>query len=170
MTRADCVHSTPPLRTPIDTTRRNLIAQAAAAVAGGALLGATLPLPEAAGAAQPLVDPVYAAITRREQISILYTAAVDRSGDMEASHPDYEEAVGITAEVSTALFEQRSKPIFGFRPTTLAGVTALLRYIAKLEAWHIGRARGLEEPDAQDAVQALCASIATAIEQMKVAA
>jgi hypothetical protein len=45
----------------IDRKRRNFIAQAAAAVAGGALIAA-LPLLEAAGAAPLLPDPILAVI------------------------------------------------------------------------------------------------------------
>jgi hypothetical protein len=47
----------------------------------------------------------------------------------------------------------------------LAGVTALLRYIAKLETWQA--ARGLEESEALAAVQALCTSIAVALEPLR---
>ena len=36
MDQADSVHSTPPTNTPIDTTRRRFLSQAAAVAAGGA--------------------------------------------------------------------------------------------------------------------------------------
>lgn len=117
MTRADRVHSTPPIRTPIDTKRRNLIAQAAAAVAGGALVGAALPLPNAAVAAMQVAsDPVYAAIARHEQLSALYSAAVGRSSDMSSSDPDFAEAEGLTHEATGA----RSPPTSGCTPTRSA--------------------------------------------------
>ena len=58
MTRAERMLSMPPLRTPAITNRRNLLAQAAAGVASGAL---TLPLPKAVGAARPAADPILVA-------------------------------------------------------------------------------------------------------------
>jgi hypothetical protein len=64
MTQADRVHSTPPTNTSanVDTSRRGFFAQAAAVVAGGAVLGAALPLPLPAATSQGEPDPILAAI------------------------------------------------------------------------------------------------------------
>jgi hypothetical protein len=66
MTRADSVHSTPPQNT---SSRRKFLAQAAAAVAGGAAIGATLPLPGAA------LDATSRLLTLEKQIFEAYDAA-----------------------------------------------------------------------------------------------
>src|SRR4051794_10429769 len=81
------------------------------------------------------------------------------------SDPAIDEAHGVTYEASEALFDQVNV-IFGFRPSTHAGVVALLRYIGKLKDWQ--SARGLEDPNSTRAVQTLCTSIAAALEQLGV--
>ena len=81
-----------------------------------------------------------------------------------STHPDFEECDGITDQASEALFEEIDV-IFSFRPSTLAGVVALLRCIAKLEDWQM--ARGLEESESRKVVQVLCASIAVALEPLR---
>jgi hypothetical protein len=86
---------------------------------------------------------------------------------MASTDPDFEKCDGITDQASGALFEQIDV-IFGFRPSTLTGVAALLRYIAKLEDWQM--ARGLEESESRKVVQALCTSIAATIERIEVRA
>jgi len=58
--------------------------------------------------------------------------------------------------------------IFSFRPSTVAGVAALLKYISTLEDWQMPA--GLEESNSMKAVKTLCTSLAAAIEQSEVRA
>jgi hypothetical protein len=133
------------------------------ALAGLACLSAVLPA--AAVAAGP--DPVYAAIERYRQLSVEYTAAVDRSAALEAEDPDYVECDETTSRVTDALFEEMDV-IFTFRPSTVAGTVALLKYISELEDWQMPA--GLEDTDGKKAVQTLCISLAAALEQIGSAA
>jgi hypothetical protein len=74
MTQADSVHSTPPTNTSATqprSSRRAFLVQAAGVAAGGAALGAGLPLP--APAATP--DPIFAAIERHRGAGIVWDAA-----------------------------------------------------------------------------------------------
>ena len=61
MDQADSVHSTPPTNTPIDTTRRRFLSQAAAVAAGGAAGGMALPLPYSKDPGR-VPDPILEAI------------------------------------------------------------------------------------------------------------
>jgi hypothetical protein len=58
--------------------------------------------------------------------------------------------------------------IFSFRPSSVAGVAALLKYISTLEDWQM--APGLEDGDSMKAVKTLCTCLAAAIEQSGVRA
>jgi hypothetical protein len=62
MTQADSVHSTPPINTSATTTRssrRGFLVQAAGVAAGGAAIGAGLPLPASPAATpQGVPDPM----------------------------------------------------------------------------------------------------------------
>jgi hypothetical protein len=87
MAKADRVHSTPPTNTSAPTpqsSRRGFLLQAAGVVAGGAALGAGLPLPEPLAAtvqerADKYPDPIFAAITAHrsahEELNKAITAA-----------------------------------------------------------------------------------------------
>jgi hypothetical protein len=170
MTQADRVLSTPPLRAPINTTRRNLIAQAAAAIAGGALLGATLPLPESAGAAQPSPDPIYALIERHRELSARYDAAVSVSAKL-FDGPEWEAAEEVTAAACTALLDFADSLVCS-EPTTLAGVIALLRYAAALQEWEIPRNLEVVDVDGEliDWSRAFFATVANALDRIGVRA
>ena len=111
-------------------------------------------------AAEP--DPVFAAIERYKVLSAKHTAAVDRSAPLEDDDPDFLEAEDETERTGTALFEQ-TNVIFSFRPSTVAGVVALLKYISTLMDWQM--APGLEDGDGSKAVKTLCTCLAAAIEQ-----
>ncbi|TYO64624.1 twin-arginine translocation signal domain-containing protein [Bradyrhizobium hipponense] len=126
------------------------------------LLGALAVLPVALPAAAAVPDPVFAAIERYKMLSVEYTAAVDRWAPLEHEHPDRSDAEDETSRTSDALFEQIDV-LFTFRPSTIAGVAALLKYISTLEEWQVPR--GLEESEAMQAVQTLCTCLAAAIEQ-----
>jgi hypothetical protein len=147
-----------PMFPPVDPSRRGFLAQAAVVAAGGAALGVALPLP--VSATEP--DPVFAAIERYKVLSAEYTVAVDRRAPLEDDDPDLLEAEDETSRTSTALFEQMDV-IFTFRPSTVAGVAALLKYISTLEDWQM--APGFEDGDGMKSVKTLCTCLAAAIEQ-----
>lgn len=144
-------------------SRRNFLAQAAAA-AGGLSLGLTLPLPPAAGTS---ADPVYAAIDRYRQLSVDYTASVDRWAYLEPSHPDSRALDEDNSRACDAVFDQRDV-LFNLRPATVAGVAALLNYISELEEWQMPP--GLGDGHGKENVQAMCASLAAALDQIGVQA
>ena len=160
MNQADSVHSTPPTNTsPLSKpaeglSRRHMLA-------GLAVLPAALP----AAAAEP--DPVHAAIERHRHLSADYTAAVDRRAPLESEDPDYFECEDDAARASDALFKQMDV-IFTFRPSTVGGAAALLKYIATLEDWQMPA--GLEDSDGMKALQALCVSVAATLKQSEAAA
>jgi hypothetical protein len=129
------------------------------------MLGALAVLPVALPAAAAGPDPVFAAIERYKMLSAEYTAAVDRWAPLE--YPDRLEVEDETLRTGAALFEQMDL-IFTFRPSTVAGVAALLNYISTLEDWQM--ARGLEDGDGKEALQRLCTSFAAALEQNGAAA
>lgn len=152
------MHSTPPTSTsalPVDPTRRHLLT----VVAGGAV-AAAIPPTVAAAATEP--DPVFAAIERYEVLSAEYAVAVDRRAPLEDDDPDLLEAEDETSRTATAMFEQMDI-IFTFRPSTVAGVAALLKYISTLEDWQMPS--GLDDSNSMGAVQMLCTCLAAAIEQ-----
>lgn len=128
------------------------------------MLGALAVLPVAMPAAATEPDPVFAAIARYKALSAEYTIAVDRWAPLEDDDPDLLEAEDETSRTATALFEQMDL-IFTFRPSTVAGVTALLKYISTLEDWQM--AAGLEDSDSMKAVKTLCTCLAAAIEQSR---
>jgi hypothetical protein len=77
------------------------------------------------------------------------------------------EAEDEASRTGAALFEQIDR-IFSYRPATVAGVTALLKYIATLEDWQMPP--GLEESNGMEAVQRLCTCLAAALDQREVRA
>jgi hypothetical protein len=114
-----------------------------------------------ADAAQP--DPVFAAIERYKAQSVEYIAVVDWWTYLEPDHPDYADYEDDNSRDSDAFFDQMGI-LFNFRPSTVAGVAALLKYISALEDWQM--LAGLEDSHGKDSAQALCASLAAALEQI----
>ena len=88
---------------------------------------------------------VFAAIERYKVLSVEYTAAVDRRAPLEDDDPDLFEAEDEASRTGAALFAQMDR-IFSYRPATVAGVAALLKYISTLEDWQMPP--GLEESKA----------------------
>lgn len=166
MTQANSVHSTPPTSTPIDKTRRGFLAQAAAAAAGGAALGATLPLPVSAQSPLQAVDPIFAMIERHRDLSGRYDAAVGISGSLEEG-PEFDAADEVTAVACTALLDFADN-LVSSKPTTLAGVIALLRYAAALKEWEMPRdLRGADEDgEFTDWSRAFFTTVANALSQI----
>jgi hypothetical protein len=110
---------------------------------------------------------VFAAIERYKVLSVEYTTAVDRRAPLEDDDPDLFEAEDEASRTGAALFAQMDR-IFSYRPATVAGVAALLKYISTLEDWQMPP--GLEESSGMEAVQRLCTCLAAAIEQSGVRA
>ena len=143
MTQADSVHS-------INTSsRRKFLAQAAAAVAGGAAIGAALPLPEAAEASERVPDPIYAAIEAHIAARAALIAAVDWHSALDRELPIEKCRSHVTAWDQTIVETDDPRwidceltvvrchsaeteaacTLVNILPTTLAGVASLLRYV-----------------------------------------
>ena len=153
MTRADSVHSTPPLNT---SSRRIFLAQAAVAVAGGAALGAALPLPESALASGQVPDPIFALMESHRSAYAAWSAAVDIECRLEEDIPSDLSRTWITvwddAVIETdaprwidsqtrsmqALDKMRDLAweLAVVPATTLAGIVALTAYVAVCEEQH----------------------------------
>lgn len=130
-------------------SRRNVLA-------GLAVLPVALP---ATVATEP--DPVYAAVEHFRQLSDEYSIAVERSGSLLPEDPGYCDAMDESRDACDALFEQMDV-IFTFRPSTIAGTAALLKYISTLEEWQMPP--GVEDGEGKKNVQAFCGFLATALE------
>ena len=120
--------STPPTNTPTDRNRRRFLSVAA----GGAVAAA---LPVAALANGP--DPIFATIERHRELSADYTAAVDISSKLEDG-PEFEAADEIAGDRCGDLLDH-ADALIHLEPTTMAGVSALMRYVASLEEWQTPR-------------------------------
>lgn len=143
MTQADRVHSTPPTNTSVHpASRRGFLAQAAAAVAGGATLDMALPV--SAGAPEFVSDPIYTIIEKHRELSARYDAAVSISAK-PFDGPECDAAEEVTAAACTELLNYADS-LVSSPPTTLAGVIALLRYAADMQEWEMPRdVEGLDE-------------------------
>ncbi|MCK1618929.1 twin-arginine translocation signal domain-containing protein [Bradyrhizobium sp. 159] len=160
MTRADRVHSTPPLNSssnkvartttvdPVETSRRQFLAQAAAVTAGGVALGAALPLPGSASAAGLAPDPIFAAIEAHKAAYAAYGAAIDHNGAVADSLPvdkrrsnanRWDEEIYETDDprwieserevMRTCLEADRiAIELLSIMPTTMAGLIAIVEY------------------------------------------
>jgi hypothetical protein len=101
MTQADSVHSTPPTNTSAiqaQSSRRTFLVHAAGVAAGGAALGAGLPLP-APAAAQTLDAELIELGTRFEPLLDRYYVAHRRwSGSLARAHAEYDREFGDPAD------------------------------------------------------------------------
>jgi len=106
MTQADRVHSTPPLNTPIDTTRRRFLTVAAGAsiASVGTLAVAAMPAASQASAAC-VIDPIFAIIEEHKALSIAFTAAIECPdyAQMVVAEPELEEFVNAAGKVYAAV-------------------------------------------------------------------
>lgn len=113
MTQADHVLSTPPVNTPIDTTRRHFLSQAAAAAGGTALALAATPSAAADTPASPIRGPYSAALiyaTRElesahnalQAAGAAYDAADDKAQAWERQHPQPKSRRGIRKWIKKA--------------------------------------------------------------------
>jgi len=101
----------------------------------GALAAASLIPSTAVEAAAPDDGPAYAAIERHRELSAAYDAASAISGKLPDG-PEFEAADAITCEKRHALITCVNE-LIRIQPRTLAGVTALVRYVADLEDWQV---------------------------------
>jgi hypothetical protein len=160
MIQADSVHSTPPTNTSATTpqsSRRGFLVQAAGVVAGGAALGAGLPLPASPAAtglsSDAEADPIFAAIKAHLKAVAAHGEAVDPEMALEVSLPEDQRQSRITAweekivetddprwpvalrarmEASNSM-DNLAIDLLNIEPTTVAGIEALLRYFVDQE-------------------------------------
>jgi hypothetical protein len=157
MTRADRVLSTPPTNTPTDTNRRRFLSVAP----GGAVAAA---LPVAALANGP--DPIFATIERHRELSADYTAAVDISSKLEDG-PEFEAADAIAGDRCGELLDH-AHALIHLEPTTMAGVSALMRYVASLEEWQTPRDSDDFDGQPPDWDKAFYTTVANALDRIGV--
>jgi hypothetical protein len=158
MTRADRVLSTPHTNTsalPVDQARRRLLTIAT----GGAIAAA---LPVAALANGP--DAIFAAIERHRELSADYTAAVDISSKLEDG-PEFEAADAITGDRCGDLLDHADALIL-LEPTTIAGIIALMRYVASLEEWQTPQDSVEFDGQPPDWHKAFCTTVANALDRI----
>jgi hypothetical protein len=146
MSKSDRVLGTPPtnmsaknLNSSVDSSRRLFLVQAAGAAAGGAALGAVLPLPLSAATSQGDADPILAAIAAHKLAFANVISAIcvqdvvedeiqkekcRRSEDVNPRWIEAQKVVSLAwrAEESAAI------ELVIVRPTTVAGTIALLNY------------------------------------------
>jgi len=160
MTQADSVHSTPPTNTSAPTpqsSRRGFLVHAAGVAAGGAALGAGLPLPAsptatAQGSAAE-ADPIFAAIEAHRAAIAAHDQAVCIENSLEESLPHeqrqsrmkvWEKTIVETDDTSwiaavqtrweaSESMDDLAIDLLNTEPTTVAGIEALLRYFADQE-------------------------------------
>ena len=122
MPKADCVHSTPPTNTPIDTTRRGFLGSTAAALAAGTAVNVA-----ALAAIRPTlgaeVDPIFALIEEHKKANADFYAAVAEVVPGTLS-PDPEKEAFFGGREGDVRWTLTSTA-----PTTLAGLLALFSYI-----------------------------------------
>jgi hypothetical protein len=160
MAQADRVLSTPPTNTSATTpqsSRRGFLVQAAGVAAGGAALGAGLPLPASSSVTPQShdaeADPIFAAIEAHRAAIAAHDQAVGIENSLEESLPDeqrqsrmkvWEKTIVETddpswiAAVQTRWDASESMDdlainLLNTEPTTVAGIEALLRYFADQE-------------------------------------
>jgi hypothetical protein len=126
---------------PVDPTRRHLLT---VAVAGATALA----LPPARAAAWTTPDPAFALIAEKLAADVAHCEAIDAEGEIEG-RGDFSSDAAIEAQDNSAaachLVNEVDWKLATILPTTLAGVTAVLRFANEIED------AGLEWP-ATDAI------------------
>jgi hypothetical protein len=152
---SDRVHSTPPTNTSAinpsssaEASRRGFLVQAAGVAAGGAALGAGLPLPAPAGTSQEVPDAILAAIENHkaahrsltEMVHIQFDLEELLPSDKQQSHIDaWDENIVATDDPRWIESERALRAAYDAEmdaaielvtvlPTTAAGMLALLEY------------------------------------------
>ena len=130
------------------STRRRFLSQAAAVAAGGAALGAALPMPGSAVAAGQAPDPILEIIERHKATFAAYVAALAEYGALETelplalrrSHidawgeeivatddPRYVQTVRAVDQTMDGV-DKVACELLSVYPTTMAGLCGLIRY------------------------------------------
>jgi hypothetical protein len=104
-------------------------------------------------------DPVFAVIERHKALSAAYDVAVNHP-DVGDNSPEFAELNEISNLAGGKMIEH-ADVLFAFRPTSSAGVGALLRYISTLEDWQMPR--DLAEPSEIECLKRLCRSLSIAL-------
>jgi hypothetical protein len=107
------------------------------------------------------VDPVYAMIERHRLAQLAFDKAVNHPGVGNKSHPETAEAERIN-DRARAEAGRCAKQLFCCRPSTSAGVVALLRYISTLKVWEMPSYFNEEREVAS--LKRLCKSMAGALD------
>ncbi|WP_426418182.1 hypothetical protein [Bradyrhizobium genosp. A] len=101
-------------------------------------------------------DPIFAAIDLHSEMSTRYDAAVSVSAKLEEGAA-FDVADKISGERCAAL-KEHAGVLIRSKPTTIAGVACLSRYVASLGAWQL--------PDDETWHQVLLRTLADAIEEI----
>jgi hypothetical protein len=156
MIQAESVLSTPPTNTSATTpksSRRRFLVQAAGVAAGGATLGATLALPTPSVATVQGADPMLAAIEAHQRAVAAHEEAVGIEMDLEVNLARdrrrsvltvWEEKIvetddarwpaALQARMDTSnSMDDLAIDLLNTKPTTVAGIEALLSYFANQE-------------------------------------
>jgi hypothetical protein len=150
MAQADSVNNT---TAPVDPTRRRFLSKAAGVAAGSAVLTMGATIPTAGEASQRVPDPIFAAIEAHKVACAATVAAVDRHSELDRELPiekclsrvdawgekivatddprwiDAERAVNSTFRSE----DDAACALVNVRPTTPAGLIALLRYAVEAD-------------------------------------
>jgi hypothetical protein len=167
MSKSDRVLGTPPTNTSVDTSRRGFFAQAAVVVAGGAALGAALPLPLSAATSQGGPDPILAAIEVHRTAAAAIKPILDTQSALERNLPrekrqsnvdaweekivetddprwiDAERAVHDAFDTET----DAAIDLLNIHPTTMHGLIALLQYAVAADIDGVSFPEGLMSDD-----------------------
>ena len=136
----------PPRTEPTDWLSRR------AALGGLAVLPAALP---ATVSAEP--DPIFTVIERHRALSVHCDEAVSISAKL-MDGPEFDAADEISAERRDDLAEYAAV-LIPSAPTTMAGITALIRYVASLGEWQL--------PADEDWHQVFLGTLATALDRRR---
>jgi hypothetical protein len=138
MIKADSVLSTPPTNTLIDSKRRRFLAVAAGASVASVSTLAVAAMPTAAPDSPACtIDPIFAVIERHRKACAAHNEAIDTHMDFEevgmagAKLEKYESLVAETDAAYDRL-DDVGCDLINTKPTTLAGILALCRYINPL--------------------------------------
>jgi hypothetical protein len=129
MAKATRVYSTPPTNTPADTTRRRFLTVAAA----GSIAGFS---PAIAAAAVIVPDPAFALIAEKLAADVAHCEAIDAQDEADTCYGFRSEAAAEAADNCAAAGHAVNEvdwKLANTRPTTLAGVAAVLRFANEIE-------------------------------------
>jgi hypothetical protein len=107
------------------------------------------------------VDPVYAMIESHRAASIAFDKAVNHPGVGDRRHPQNAEAERVNDRARREC-RKCTKQLFAFRPSTLAGMASLLRYISTLQDWEMPSY--FTEDESVRGVKKLCKTMAAALD------